>query len=794
MAQSTPSGTSRSEGSAFSRFAAGETGLRETPFRRNAVLRWTMLGLTTLLLLFLFPHGNESGRNREAGSIWSGDTVRASFSFPLLKDPSLYNTEVQAARDSILPVFLPTEITLQSVRDSMRSVVEGLDSATLAAPDSRQTLLSKKNRSWIASLDEGTRRSRLDKILNAIIASLEDPFRRGVIDRNRSTIPFNRIVVRRSAAIEEEVSIAVIYDSVMVMQRLDADLAARGIDEEEYAVAIDLVENVWRPTWRYSPELTGEAAEIAANAVPRTGGLVRQGQIIVTPGEQINEKTAQMLRSYDRSQRLQEGRSSRLLKLLGALGHVIILLGLPLIYLFNFRPRIYNDNLQLGIILSTIILVALMAWLSIILITPLPIEYLILIPFLSTLMAILFDSRTAFYLTVVACLFVAGVRGADYSVAIALLSAGVLAAYTVRDIKNRTQLYRSIAFSICGFTLAIFALGLERGATLGEMGLELGFAGVNAIVSPVLTFGAIFLLEYFFNVATDLKLLEYDDLNHPLLKMLADKAPGTYQHTLTIARLAESAASAIGANALQAKVGSYFHDIGKVTRSEYFVENQMGMDNKHDKIKPEQSVKVIREHVIDGIRIARKYGLPERIVDFIPTHHGTTTIKYFYDKAREEDPDVDIDLFRYPGPMPHTRETAIVMLADAVEATSRSLPDPNPSKIKETVDQIIKKRFSDGQLDQCDLTLADLTKIREAFVKNLVGMAHPRIQYQKDEQEIDSSDRPPETGAQVDLIESIKSSNTQEDAPYIDDAFGGLGIDEKKLKGENRRGDGADGS
>lgn len=747
-----------------------------------------MLGLTTLVLLFLFPHGSQTERSRESGSIWSGDTVRASFSFPLLKDPSVYNTEVQSARDSTLPVFLPNEVTLASVRDSLRGVIDRLDSATLAAPESSRTLLTKKNRSWIASLDEGTRKNRLDRIVNGILASLEDPFRRGVIDRNRSTIPFNRIVVRKGAAIEEELGIAAIYDSVMVMQRLDADLAARGIEEEEYAVAIDLIEDVWRPSYRYSPELTGEAAEIAANAVPRTGGLVRQGQIIVTPGEQISESTALMLQSYDRSQRLQEDRSSLLLKFLGALGHVIILLGLPLIYLYNFRPRIYNDNLQLGIILGTMAMVSLLAWLSIILITPLPIEYLILIPFLSTLMAILYDSRTSFYLTVVACLFVAGVRGADYTVAIALLSAGVLAAYTVRDIKNRTQLYRSIAFSAFGFTLAIFALGLERGATIGQMGLELGFAGVNAIVSPVLTFGAIFLLEYFFNVATDLKLLEYDDLNHPLLKMLADKAPGTYQHTLTIARLAEAAASAIGANSLQAKVGSYFHDIGKVTRSEYFVENQMGMNNKHDKIKPEQSVKVIREHVIDGIRIARKYGLPERIVDFIPTHHGTTTIKYFYDKAREVNPDVDVDLFRYPGPMPHTRETAIVMLADAVEATSRSLPDPNPTKIKETVDQIIKRRFSEGQLDQCDLTLADLTKIREAFVKNLVGMAHPRIQYKNDNDE-PSEKGLPETGVHVDLIKALKAEDKKEEAPYIDDAFGGLGVDEKSLKAEKKRPD-----
>ena len=735
MAQRQPSASSRSEANVFSSFSAGETGLKESAIRRHPLLRWGMLAATTVLILSFFPHGAETERNQEAGSLWSGDTVRADFSFPLLKDQTLYEAQVQRVRDSTLPVFLLTGSTHATLRDSLTALVRRLDSGALALPATESSPLSKKNRDWVLSLGEGVREARLKRIAEATLASLQEPFRVGVIDRNRTTIKFDQIVVRRGAAIEDVVGINTIFDSLMVMQKLDADLAARGIQEEEYAVAIDLLEEVWRPTFRFSAELTNEAAEMAANAVPRTGGLVRQGQVIVTPGEQITEATALMLRSYDRSQRMREERGSQILKILGALGHVIILLGLPLIYLINFRPRIFGDNLQLGIILGSIVGVSFLAWLSVVIITPLPIEYLILIPFLSTLMAILYDSRTAFYLTVVSCLFVAGVRGADYTVAIALLSAGVLAAYTVRDIKSRTQLYRSIAFSIFGFSLAIFALGLERGATLGQMGLELGFAGVNAIVSPVLTFGAIFALEYFFNVATDLKLLEYDDLNHPLLKILADKAPGTYQHTLTIARLAESAANAIGANALLAKVGSYFHDVGKLSRSEYFVENQMGMGNKHDKIKPEQSVKVIRDHVIDGILLARQYNLPERIVDFIPTHHGTTTIKYFYDKAKEEDPDVDPALFSYPGPLPYSRETAIVMLADAAEATTRSLPDPNPAKIKETVDQIIKRRFSDGQLDECDLTLADLTHIREAFVRNLVGMAHPRIQYQKDEDE-----------------------------------------------------------
>lgn len=721
--------------------------------RHNVTVRWLMFVLSAILLVFLFPHSSHIDQSREPGALWSGDTVRAVFSFPLYKEETIYEQEVDSAQTSVLPVFTPTGIDEATVRDSLATILLQIDSLGTVTG----TSLGEKSVAWMRSLPAGERRERLGRLAEALVESLRDPLAQGIIDRSRATIDQDRIVVQRGAALEQEVMLSALYDSVMVMQRLEADLARRNIAPEEYAAAIDLYRAAAGPTFRYSPTLTEDAQRIAANAVSKTLGLVREGQVIVTPGELITEKTALMLRSYDRSQYLREEPRALYLRFLGSFGHVAILLGLPLFYLYSFRRRIYADNLQLGVILGAQLVVALMAWISIQLIAPLPIEYLILIPFLSTLMAILFDSRTAFYLTVVACLIVAGVRGADYSVAIALLSAGVLAAYTVRDIRNRVQLYRSIAYAVGGFTLAIIALGLEAGESLGAIGLQLAMAAVNAIISPVLTFGAIFMLENLFSVATDLKLLEYDDLNHPLLRQLADKAPGTYQHTLTIARLAESAASAVGANALQAKVGAYFHDVGKIARSEYFVENQMGMDNKHDKIKPEQSAKVIREHILDGIKIARQYGLPERIIDFIPTHHGTTTIQYFLDKAREEDEGVDEELYHYPGPLPHTRETAIVMLADAVEATTRSLPNPTAQKIRQTVDHIIKKRFGDGQLDHSDLTLADLTKIREAFVKNLIGMSHPRIQYKGDEA--------------IGADEKVKK-----EIPYVDDPFGGLGV------------------
>jgi putative nucleotidyltransferase with HDIG domain len=528
---------------------------------------------------------------------------------------------------------------------------------------------------------------------------------------------------------------------------------------------MELLSKVFAPTYVYSQRLTDEARESARASVPRSQGVVAEGEVIVATGERISEPVRLKLSSFQRSRQLREEDEHTVGRLLGNVGHVAILIGLLVLFLYNFRRRIFYDNLQLGIILATLMLIAFMSYLSMSVHTAWPVEFLILVPLLSMLFAILFDSRTAFYLTVITCFIVAGIRGNDYALAIACLSAGVLAAYTVRDIKSRTQLFRSIAFSMLGYTLAIVALGLERGDSAADVAVRLSFAAVNAIISPVLTFALIWLIESIFGVTTDLKLLEYDNLNHPLLRALADKAPGTYQHTLTIARLAESAADAIGANALLAKVGSYYHDIGKLAKAEYFVENQMQMGNKHDRIKPEMSARIIRNHVLDGIELGREYKLPQRILDFIPMHHGTTVIKYFFDKAREANPDAKEADYRYPGPLPHSRETAIVMLADAVEATTRSLPSPTPKAIEETIDRAIKKRFSEGQLDHCELTLADLNTIKKAFMKNLIGMSHPRIQYKPDEKD----------GATAPLPTPEQKKMKQDPViPYIDDAFGSV--------------------
>ncbi|MCP4724861.1 MAG: HDIG domain-containing protein, partial [bacterium] len=312
------------------------------------------------------------------------------------------------------------------------------------------------------------------------------------------------------------------------------------------------------------------------------------------------------------------------------------------------------------------------------------------------------------------------------------LSGGAAAILTVRRIRNRSQYLKTVLYVIITYTAVLYIIGMMRFIQVSDISWTvLKFGLPNAIFSPLITLGFIALFEIVFGVATDMTLLELSDQNRPLLRDLAIKAPGTYHHSIVIGNLSESAAEAIGANSLLARVGCYYHDIGKTVKPEYFIENQPDSMKKHEALAPSMSSLIISSHVREGIEIADKFKLPEVIKDFIMQHHGTGKISFFYEKAIEKSGDKNINPadYSYPGPKPLTKETGIVMLADSVEAATRALKDPSPSRIKERVNSVIEKRFREGQLDSCELTFKDLRQIADRFIKILTGMFHVRLEY-----------------------------------------------------------------
>ena len=352
-------------------------------------------------------------------------------------------------------------------------------------------------------------------------------------------------------------------------------------------------------------------------------------------------------------------------------------------------------------------------------------------PLATMLVTILISPQIALISSLLLALFIGHMFG-DLSIALVCAFTSALAVYTVRNVRHRNQFYLSMIILPSAYVLLIFAADQLRFVPLEETWGHIWPGVAVAVLAPILTMGLLPIFESLFNITTDITLLELSDLNLPLLRDLAIRAPGTHNHSLIIAILSERAAQAIGANPLLARVGSYYHDIGKIQNSKYFTENQGLEDgqNPHDRLTPTMSTLIITAHVKDGLELAEEHGLPKAIADLIPQHHGTTVMEYFYTRALERgDESVRKDDFRYNGPKPQTKEAGILMLADSVESASRTLTERTPNRVRQLVRLITRQKFTEGELDECALTMQDLHRIEKAFIPVLMGTIHGRVEY-----------------------------------------------------------------
>ncbi len=361
--------------------------------------------------------------------------------------------------------------------------------------------------------------------------------------------------------------------------------------------------------------------------------------------------------------------------------------------------------------------------------------------------------------------------GQDVGSGILLGTAVVVSVMQLHDLRGRSKLIYVGLWTAGAAILIRLLLALANEVPLNTtLWSEVVRIGVAAVATGFLVTGLLPFVERFFGILTDMSLLELTDLSHPLLRELARRAPSTYNHSINVGAIAEAAANAIGARGLLVRVGAYFHDIGKMINPQYFIENQAGNPNRHESLEPNMSSMVIISHVKDGADLARRYHLPEVIIDFIEQHHGTTLVEYFYGRAREksegrpEDPPVDAETFRYPGPAPQTKETAILMLADAVESAMRALKDPAPSRIEAVVRDIAERKLDQGQFDYSDLTLRELRAIEDSMIKTLTAMYHGRIKY-PERSERATERKPEQPGPGSGPAERAEKAPTGEPAP-----------------------------
>lgn len=470
-----------------------------------------------------------------------------------------------------------------------------------------------------------------------------------------------------------------------------------------------------------------QVQEEAKKRVPAV--RIEKGNLILREGDIVTSEHIQILRDLA----LIDNQGNRILIFVSLSLFSLFLIGIGVFYIYRFKSEILRQENYLYL-LALVALVVLATAKIMSLLDVMWLRYMIPLSFAGIILTILLDPQIAWVATTLLSLMVGVVVDYDLSPAIFYFISGTISIYCISNITRRKEMIR-MGLILAGVNFgAVVTVGLLFGDRnlLNLLGLAL-IGGFNGIFSTALAMGFLPFLEQLFKLTSDLSLLELANPNLPLLKRLLIEAPGTYHHSIIVGNLAEAAADAIGADSLLVRVGSHYHDIGKLQRPYFFVENQIAQDNPHEKLSPNLSTLIITSHVRDGVEMARQYGLPERVIDLIEQHHGTDLLRYFFQRASEsleEEKETLVEgNFRYPGPKPRSKEAAIIMLADSVEAAARAMEQPTPTRLEALVDKIFKDRLESRQLDETNLTLKDLDKIKAAFLKVLTGIFHHRIKY-----------------------------------------------------------------
>jgi putative nucleotidyltransferase with HDIG domain len=708
------------------------------------------IGLITLILISLMlPSYKSIDTEYEVGTVWSSEDLIAPFSFPIYRDDKEYDAEKNEVAKNLAPVYnkINNQGNIQAALDSLflkfeqvltaAKNLEANNDGDILSPALQEMksgiTVDLSNEEWQNLYTLYKDPNTYQAYKNSIINTLTELGNRDLIETDKSKIASGRISIETPDNRTQDIKdLNGIYDEKEIRNIVRQKVKGITPNEELALTGEEIAKVYLQPNLIFNKDLTDVELNNRIERIPKTIGIVRENERIISKHDPITRQTKLKLDSYKTIRLERIGVQDYFRQYIGKFFTVLILLIIYCLFLNFIRPKIFKDNLRLTLISSLILLECFFAFISLKITASAPVELLIFISVASIMLTILFDSRLSFFTTVIICFLVSAIRGGDYTIAFISFCASVLAIFSVRDIKNRSQIFRSFFFILIGYSFSILAIGFDRTEATDKVLMELLFGGINAVMSPVIAYGLLIFYEKVFNITTDLTLVELSDFNHPLLKELSSKAPGTFHHSIIMGNLSEEAAHSINANRILARVGCYYHDIGKTVEPEFFIENQIDKINKHDDLNPTTSAKIIIAHVNQGMELARKYKLPEVLIDFIPMHHGTTLVSYFYKKAQDQEnifPEGSKEEYRYPGPKPQTKETGIVMLADSIEAATRTLDDPTTEKLEKKIIEIIRTRFMEGELDECELTLRDLTKIKNSFLKILIGIHHHRIKY-----------------------------------------------------------------
>jgi putative nucleotidyltransferase with HDIG domain len=690
-------------------------------------VRWGLLIALAMLTYLLFPVAR-STPVLAVGEVAPREVI-APFEFLVYKAPDEVEREVAAMVATLRPIYDIDQAAADEALQRTDRIFAALDSATtpdelIAAGASVGLELTTEQAEYL------------------MLPGMRGAYARATRTMMRQQLP-RGVAAPRFAEDEPSPEITIFRgDSRTIVPRDSVDTFERFIEgrvavhpdrtsDVGDGILVMLIGNVFRATLVPNQDETARQREELRSSVSTIRDTVLANERIVAANQRVTQAVHERLSALSLEQ-LNRGRTEG--DVSATAGQVLmnaLLLGLLWVLLMLFLPDTYGSIRKMLALAILFALVIVGAATNVRFFPEAPPE-LIPIPFSAMFVTVLIGGRLAMVSAMVLAVLIgsqAAYGGAD-AIFVALVG-GVAAGLSLRSIRRRNQILISVLVVTAAFLLAGLTQALRLEEPLLFAGKTAGFGGLNAMISAALVTITLPLFESLTGVTTEVTLLELSDPNRPILRRLATETPGTYAHSMALANLCEAACNEIGANGLLARVGCYYHDIGKLKKSQYFVENQMPGVNPHDKLKPEVSASIIRNHVREGLALATESRLPQAVKAFIPEHHGTMEISYFLDRARSRNPEeaINVEEFRYPGPKPRSVETAVVMLGDSVEAAIRVLEDPTEQKMKDAMDHLFRQRIDTGQLDEAPLTMVQVKRVRDEFVRVFEGVRHNRIDY-----------------------------------------------------------------
>ena len=656
---------------------------------------------SSILILYIFPLGGQFKYEFQKGRVWQYPDFYSPFDFSILKSDIEYkNDQEEAIRD--LKPYLKADLDLRDqviINYSDKSTVFFKDKASSSVSDSLYTFGKKL---------------------------IDEIYTYGVLPPNYSH-KGNSDILLIQEQLEIPININELFKSEILFEYITTRLNNSSFIQYE-DIFKDLFFEIIAPNISIEKKFYETSKQQMLQNISRSRGFVASGELIVAKGELVNDDTFEKLSSLRNEYTLQKDDKSSIWIQIGYSILIVLIFTLLLLFIYTYRVNIYKNNRKLTFIFFNILTVITAVTLTVNYNT----DYVFAVPIciLPLIMKAFFDARLGLFTHVLTVLLIGFIVPNSFEFVFLQITAGIITIQSVAQLYRRANLFISVGQIVLVYLIGYIAFTtIQEGSILKISFTPLALFILNGLlmlfVQPL-----IYIYERLFRLVSDVSLLEMTDTNSILLKELSDKAPGTFHHSLQVANIAEAAANEIGANSLLVRVGALYHDIGKLTAPMYFSENQTANISPHDRLSPKQSADIIIDHVAEGVKIANKHNLPERVIDFIKTHHGTSLVYYFYKKQEDLNPDeIKLEDFSYKGPKPFSKETAILMMADSVEAASKSLKSPNIDQLQEFVDKIIDGKMAEEQFNSSDITFAEIETVKKVLFKKLINVYQLRIEY-----------------------------------------------------------------